>query len=147
MRGSTRVPAHSGMLFENRLSCPEIGLQIKLGQMGQEKKKAEVVAEYLRGGVTLRELERRHGVSFSTIHRWVKEYERGEGPNQEVEAGQEVWRALVEKDASLSTDLRRLRKELEEERLRNELLNTMIDIAESQMGIAISEKNVGPSGE
>ncbi len=35
------------------LSRPEIGLQNKLGQMEQEKGKAEVVAEYLRGGVTL----------------------------------------------------------------------------------------------
>lgn len=100
-----------------------------------------MVAEYLRGGVTLRELERRHGVSFSTIHRWVKEYERGEGPNQEVEAGQEVWRALVEKDASLSTDLRQLRRELEEARLHNKLLNAMIDIAEEQFEIPIRKKS------
>lgn len=101
-----------------------------------------MVAEYLRGGVTLRELERRHGVSFSTIHRWVKAYERAEGRNEEVGAGQqEVWRALVEKDARLTTDVRRLRRELEEARLHNKLLNAMIDIAEEQFEVPIRKKS------
>lgn len=99
-----------------------------------------MVAEYLRGGVTLRELERTHGVSFSTIHRWVQEYERREGQNEGA-GGQEVWRALVDKDARLSADVRQLRRELEEARLHNKLLNAMIDIAEEQFEIPIRKKS------
>lgn len=89
--------------------------------------------------MTLRELERKYDVSSSTIHRWVKEYERAEGPKQDTR-GQEVWRALVVKDAELSTDVRRLRKELEEARLYNKLLNAMIDIAEERFEIPIRKK-------
>lgn len=106
--------------------------------MGQENEKAEVVAEYLKGGVTLRELGRKHGVNFRSIHRWVKECEGAKGP--EVEAKGKARRALVVKETELSADVRRLRKELEEARLYNKLLNAMIDIAEDQMGIEIRKK-------
>jgi transposase-like protein len=51
--------------------------------MGQEDKKAEVVLEYLKGGVTLRGLEKKHGINFRQIHRWVKEYEGAKGPEGE----------------------------------------------------------------
>ncbi|SRR5258706_16348101 len=106
--------------------------------MGQEDKKAEVVAEYLAGGETLRGLERKWGVNFRTIHRWVKECEGAKGPEEKAKG--KARRALVVKDAELSADVRRLRKELEEARLYNKLLNAMIDIAEDQMGIDIRKK-------
>jgi hypothetical protein len=47
---------------------------------------------------------------------------------------------MVTRDAELSTDVRRLRKELEEARLYNKLLNAMIDIAEEQFDIPIRKK-------
>ena len=112
--------------------------------MGQEKSKDEVVLEYMKGGVTLRGLERKTGVNFRTIHRWVKECEGLKGPEargpEEGAAKGKVRRALVVKDAEMSTDVRRLRKELDEARLYNKLLNAMIDIAEDQMGIDIRKK-------
>lgn len=98
----------------------------------------EVVSEYLKGGVTLRGLERKYGISSSTIHRWVKECEALKGPEQEAKG--KVRRALVVTDTEISGDVRRLRKELEEARLYNKLLNAMIDIAEDQMGIDIRKK-------
>lgn len=129
------------------MSRPEIGLHNKLEQMGQEGKKAEVVGAYLRGGVTLRELGLRHGIGVSTIHRWVKEYERAAGATGQTAAtgppggsSKEGWEKLVAKDAELSADVRRLRKELEEARLYNRLLNAMIDIAEEQFEIPIRKK-------
>lgn len=106
--------------------------------MGQKEKRDEVVAEYLKGGVTLRELERKHGVNRSSIHRWVKGCEGAKGPEEEAKG--KARRALVVKDAELSADVRQLRKDLEEARLYNKLLNAMIDIAEDQMGIEIRKK-------
>ena len=101
--------------------------------MGQDEKKIEVVAEYLKGGVTVRELERKYGTSRSAIHRWIKEYEAGEVRELEGE---------VAKDTEMSTaDVKRLRKELEEARLYNKLLNAMIDIAEEQFDIPIRKKS------
>jgi len=106
--------------------------------MGQEDKKTEVVAEYLKGGVTLREMERKHGINFRSIHRWVKECEGATGPDGAAKG--KARRALVAKDRELPEDVRRLRKELEEARLYNKLLNAMIDIAEEQFEIPIRKK-------
>lgn len=96
--------------------------------------------EYLRGGVTYRELGRRRGVSAATIHRWVKEdkarKERGWWP-----AGGAERRALEARDGKISVDVGRLQKELEEARLYNRLLNGMIDIAEEQFEIPIRKKH------
>lgn len=110
-----------------------------MGQMGQENRKVKVVGEYMKGGVTLRELERKHGTSSSTIHRWVKECEETKGP--EDSAKWKARRAMVVKETELPEDVRRLRKELEEARLYNKLLNAMIDIAEEQFEIPIRKKS------
>jgi len=107
--------------------------------MGQDDKKIEVVAEYLKGGVTVRELERKYDTSRSTIHRWVMEYEAGEKPQRKVEGPErQTW---VAKDTEMSADVKGLRKELEEARLYNKLLNAMIDIAEEQFEIPIRKKS------
>ena len=112
-----------------------------MGQMGykkeREKKRDRVVKEYLKGDLTYREMEERYSVASSTIHRWVKESEKAKEPA--VWNG-EVRRALVVKESELSSDVRQLRRELEEARLYNKLLNMMIDIAEDQFEIPIRKK-------
>lgn len=105
--------------------------------MGQEDKKIEVVAEYLKGGVTVRDLERKYVTSRSAIHRWIKEYEAGEEPGRM--AAEPKWQ--VAKDTELPADVKRLRKELEEARLYNKLLNAMIDIGEEEFKIPIRKKS------
>jgi transposase-like protein len=95
--------------------------------MGQQKAKREVVAEYLEGGVSLRELSVKYGINFRTIHRWVKAQQVGED-------------VTVDEIAGMSRDVRRLQRELYEERLKTKLLETMIDIAERDMGIPIRKK-------
>ena len=106
--------------------------------MGQRQRKREVVEEYLRGGVSLRELGVKYGINFRTIHRWVKEAEAGLSA-EEVESGK-ARRALAVRQGEVPEEVRRLRKELEEARLYNELLNAMIDIAEEQFEIPIRKK-------
>lgn len=105
-------------------------------QMGQRNKQKSAVEAYLRGGVTLRELEARYKVPHSTIHRWVKEFESGLTAEQ--------LRASMErrtKQGELPVEVRELQRQLAEERLYNELLNTMIDIAEDQLGVDIRKKS------
>jgi transposase len=94
----------------------------------KKEKKERIVEEYLEGGVTLRELGRRYETSHVNIQRWIKEYksersllERGYGKKEVAE-------------------IKRLRRELEDVRLANELLRAMIDIAEEEMGIDIRKK-------
>lgn len=43
--------------------------------MGQEKKRKEVVEEYLKGGISLRELSVKHGIAPATIHALIRDFE------------------------------------------------------------------------
>ena len=106
--------------------------------MGQEKVRRGAVEEYLAGGGSLREVGARWGIKSSTLHRWVQKYEAGAKEGEVKELAARRWE--IAERSGVPAELGRLRKELEEERLRNELLNTMIDIAESQMGIDIRKK-------
>lgn len=108
------------------------------GKAERERKKSEVIAEYRRGGISLRVLEAKYGIGFRTIHRWVKASEAKAEEGEREELMDSRWR--IAERSGVPAELKRLRKELEEERLRNELLNTMIDIAEEQMGVDIRKK-------
>ncbi len=101
--------------------------------MGQKKSKKEVIEEYLGGGVSLRELSVRYGINHRTIHRWVKAHRSGDG----VERGKVRSEAM----SRMPNDVRKLQRELYEERLRTKLLETMIEIAEKEMGIPIRKKS------
>ena len=88
-----------------------------------------IVAEYLTGKTTYRELSEKCGYSLGTIHRWVKEAVR-KRPVKGVEGDAEE-------------EIKRLREELRRSELHNKLLNAMIDIAEEDLGVTIRKKR-GP---
>jgi transposase-like protein len=106
--------------------------------MRQRQRKKEVVEDYLRGGVSLRELEAKYRIDFRTIHRWVKKAEAEIEPEELARARER--RALVVKQRDLPVEVNELRKELEKAQLKNELLQAMIEIAEDQFGIEIRKK-------
>ena len=104
----------------------------------QERLREEIVAEYLAGGTSYRELEARYGCSCSTIHRWVQRADREKGTKSgELEKGELDTRLARE---PIPAEMRRLEAELRKERLHNKLLNAMIDIAEEEMGVPIRKK-------
>ncbi|MBK9163751.1 MAG: IS3 family transposase [Acidobacteria bacterium] len=98
----------------------------------EEEMGREAVERYRRGGVSMRELARIYRVSASTVHRWIRGREAGAGSATGSSAGSG--------HGSGSAEVRRLRKELEEARLYNELLNAMIDIAEDRFEVPIRKK-------
>ena len=102
--------------------------------MGQEYKKRGVVEEYLKGGVSLRELSEKHRIGRTTIHRWVKEYGSG---------GEAIARRRMRAEvmSTMPNDVKKLQRELYEARLHTKLLETVIDIAEKEMGIPILKKS------
>ena len=108
-------------------------------QMGQEERRREAVKEYEKGGVSLRGLGHRFGVSQSTVHRWVKEAEAA-GGIEELERQELRGELSAKQRRELPADVKRLQKELEEARLYNRLLNAMIDIAEEQFEVPIRKK-------
>ena len=88
----------------------------------------------------MRELGRRHGISSTKVHRWIREAECAGGVDEleRLEARAEL---TAGERSKLPASVKQLQKELEEARLYNELLNAMIDIAEEQMGIDIRKKS------
>src|SRR5687768_4866893 len=98
--------------------------------MGQEENRKEIVEEYLRGGVSLRGLSRKYGVTITSLHRWVKAHQSGQ------EIGSRRPQALVE----MPKDVRRLQRELYEARLEAKLYKTMVEVAERDLGIPIRKK-------
>jgi transposase-like protein len=101
--------------------------------MGQEKSRKEVIEEYLAGGVTLRELAQRYGIKRTTLHRWIKADERGEGQTGVVANRSEAIEAMPK-------EVGRLQRELHEARLEAKLYKAMIEIAEEQLGVQIRKK-------
>jgi len=99
-----------------------------MGQMEEAKSKVEIVREYRRGGVSLRFLSDKYGISLSTLHRWVKAHAE---------------EAEVDKPARVNgapAAVRKLQRKLEVAQLEAKIYRTMIDIAERDLGIQIRKK-------
>ncbi len=117
----------------------------------REKLKEEIVGEYLAGEESYREMELRHGVSSSTLHRWVKATGREAGRQAKAAEGVEkldtagsvsdVFAGEELGGEDLASEVKRLRGELRKAELHNKLLNAMIDIAEEQFEIPIRKKH------
>ena len=100
-----------------------------------EQEREAIIAEYLTGETTYRELGKKHGVDFRILHSWVTKFQgkplRKSKPKQTIE---------LSKSSNLPTDVKQLQEELRKAKLYNELLNAMIDIAEDQLKIDIRKK-------
>ncbi len=108
--------------------------------MDEKAKREVVVEEYLSGGVTMREVARKHGVSVSRVHRWVEARRGRESVKKAVLKRAE--KSLYEEEglSDVPEDVETLRRELREARLYAKLLNAMIDIAEDEFGVEIRKK-------
>jgi len=103
--------------------------------------KAKIIEEYLAGGTSQRKLASKYGFGSTSIHRWVMEYERTVGSKAAIL--KELTLPVMESQdnpENVPADLAKLRKELEEERLRNKLLTAMIEVAEDELKIPIRKK-------
>lgn len=111
----------------------------------RDKRKEELVTEYLAGDLSYREMEERYGVSSSALQRWVKA--SGAEAARAAKAASVGIRTEPSAQASgdpagedLASEVKRLRGELRKAELHNKLLNTMIDIAEERFEIPIRKK-------
>jgi transposase-like protein len=105
-------------------------------------KKQQIINDYLVGGRSFRQLAREHGIGSTTIHRWVMDFQ---GRSVKIPRDYKIITLPVMKRAKkeprdVPDDIAALRRELEQERLRNKLLTTMIEIAEEKFKIPIRKK-------
>lgn len=104
-------------------------------EIRQEKKEA-IIAEYLLEKSTYRALGEKHGIDFRIIHSWVVKFRGKPEKSMKVKSEASVL-PVNQKD----TEVSQLREELRKEKLRTELLNAMIDIAEKDLKINIRKKS------
>jgi len=99
--------------------------------------KEAIIAEYLLGDMSYRQLGLKHGIDFRLIHLWVTKF-KGKPVSQRKSKKVKQQESKTE---SLPTDVKLLQEELRKSKLHVELLNTMIDIAEDQLNISIRKKS------
>ena len=97
-----------------------------------------IVAEYLTGSIGYRKLGAKHGLNFRRIHLWVKKFQ---GKALKKPKAISSKHPVSKEQTPLPSDVKQLQEELRKAKLYNELLNTMIDIAEDQLKIDIRKKS------
>jgi transposase len=101
--------------------------------------KQNVVNEVLDGLISQAEARRRYGIKGkSAILNWIRKFDGsnliGMKPKKKTED-------VIKSTEELEAENRRLRQELELEKLRSKALNVMIDIAEDKFKIPIRKKH------
>ena len=87
-------------------------------------KKQQIISEYLTGSETLVVLSEKYGVNARTIQSWVRAFRK-----------QESVLPLAEPE-----DVKALKKELAQAKLKNELLEEMLRLSEEHSGIDFRKK-------
>ena len=96
--------------------------------------KLAVVSQVEKGEMTYKQAQKQYGIQGrSTVLVWLRKH------------GNLDWSkpALLMKSKSKETPaqkIKRLERELEDEKLKNKVLNTMIDVSDSQYGTSIRKK-------
>jgi len=99
--------------------------------------KEAIIAEYLLGEKSYRQLGNKYDIDFRLIHLWVSKF-KGKPVRQRRPKKERLQEPTSE---PLPTDVKQLQEELRRSKLHVELLNTMIDLAEDQLKISIRKKS------
>jgi transposase-like protein len=102
-----------------------------------QAERESIIAEYLLGEKSYRQLGKQHEIDFRLIHSWVSKF-KGKPLNQRKTKTEKPPEQATE---PLPKDVRLLQEELRKSKLHVDLLNTMIDIAENQLKINIRKKS------
>jgi len=97
-----------------------------------KKQAAQIMHDYQVLGLSCRTLGKKYGMGHTRIYRMIKK-------NQEKQSGQRAEEAVQEE--AMPDDVKSLKEALRKERLKNELLNTVIDIAIKELGVDIRKKS------
>lgn len=98
--------------------------------------KERVIADYLSGGGTYRQLQGKYGIDFRLIHQWVQVFKGANAVSKKPSKGQDV--KPVE---DLPKEVKQLQEELRQARLYNKLLEALVDIGKKKYGIDLRKKN------
>jgi len=96
--------------------------------------KLALVSEVEKGNYTYKQIQKAYGIQGrSTVLLWLRKYGTLDWNNPNL-------LQMPKSKETPAQKIKRLEKELEDEKLRNLLLNTMIDVSDKQFGTAIRKK-------
>jgi transposase-like protein len=96
--------------------------------------KLAIVAEVEKGNYTYKQIQKEYGIQGrSTVLVWLRKYGTLDWSNPKT-------RVLPKPKETPAQKIKRLEGELEDERIKNLLLNTMIDVSDKQFGTSIRKK-------
>lgn len=98
--------------------------------------KERVIADYLSGGGTYRQLQEKYGIDFRLIHQWVQVF-KDSNTSKKKPSKQEN----VKPNEDLPKEVKLLQEELRQARLYNKLLEALVDIGKEKYGIDLRKKN------
>ncbi len=108
--------------------------------MSQKRKtKEEIVAEYLTGNYTYRELGLKYDIPFRSICDWVLEYQ-GRKPTWREKTKRKREKETGVQESELTNEVKLLQKELKSQQLRTKLLEEIISISKKETGTGWKKK-------
>lgn len=96
-----------------------------------------IIAEYLTGEITFRQLGIKYGVDFRTIHYWVSSYKGKIKPKAKLPKSSSQDEIVA---AALPADVKKLQVELRKAKLHAEVLEEMLKLSEDLTGIELRKK-------
>lgn len=96
--------------------------------------KLALVAEVEKGNYTYKQIQKEYGIQGrSTVLVWLRKYGT-------LDWSKPTSRLLPKSKETPAQKIKRLERELDDERTKNLLLNTMIDVSDKQFGTSIRKK-------
>ncbi len=96
--------------------------------------KLAVISEVEKGNYTYKQIQKVYGIQGrSTVLLWLRKYGTLDWSNANLHQ-------MPKSNETPSQKIKRLEKELEDEKLKTLLLNTMIDVSDKQFGTSIRKK-------
>jgi transposase-like protein len=108
-----------------------------------EERAIKIATEYLTTDITIKELQLKYGFKGDgNIHAWIRKFGLSKPTEEEVQIMNKTKSILntSKREQELEKDIKALKKELEQERLKSLAFSKMIDIAENNMKISIRKK-------
>lgn len=99
-----------------------------------KKTEAKLINEWRTKGTSHRKLAAKYGYSASSVWRMIKR-------DKQKQKEEQLLTSQAKQQEAMPNDVEALKKALAEERLKNELLNTVIDVASKELGVDIRKKS------
>ena len=102
--------------------------------------KAKIIEKYLEGDASFAMLSRQYRIHPGVISRWIRVIKNGRPVSKRSKISKFTGMAQQQMVEQLREQIKKLNRQLEDERIKAELYKKMIEIAERDLGIPIEKK-------